>query len=193
LSVRLEFNGPSMSLIRFATARSLFEVFPELADRVTTKPTDEPPVSFLKKLHAGGRFDEAVSFCAFLLPRRESVWWGCGSVRSFLRDSFPAQPAALIAAETWVSAPDDQNRRTALEAGSCSDDDSPLTWLARAAGWSGGMLSSHPKGQVPVPHYMTPRAVRIAILLGAARATADREAIQRDCIASGVRIAETGI
>lgn len=185
--------APSMSPIRFATARSLFDAFPELADRLTAQPTDEPPVSFLKKLHAGSGFDEAVSFCAFLLPRRESVWWGCGSLRSFLRDSFPAQPAGLIAAETWVSAPDDQHRRTALETGSSSDDADPLIWLARAAGWSGGLLSSHPKGQVPVPHYMTPRAVRIAVLLGAARVTTDREAIQRDCIASGIRIAETGI
>lgn len=181
------------SLIRFATARSLFEAFPELATRVTAEPTDEPPVSFLKKLQARTKFGEAVSFCAFLLPRRESVWWGCGSVRSFLRDAFPAQPAGLIAAEAWVSAPDDQHRRAALEAGNCSDDANPLTWLARAAGWSGGTLSSHPKGQVPVPQYMTPRAVRIAILLGAAQATTDREAIHRDCIASGIRIAETGI
>jgi hypothetical protein len=36
---------------------------------------------------------------------------------------------------------------------------SPLTWLALAAGWSGGPLSAHPKALPPVPPYLTARPV----------------------------------
>src|SRR6188472_2995103 len=154
-----------MSRVRFTTARSVFETFPELANKSGVAATDDPPIVFLNNLSAQERFDGAVAFCAHLLPRREAVWWGCGSVRSVLGDVTQYGVAGLVAAEAWVHEPTDKNR------------------LALGAGWSGGMLSTVSNPPVPVPHYLTARAIRIAILVGAGRlGAAERPERMRACI-----------
>lgn len=180
-----------MSRLRYTTARLLFETFPELGSKSATAPTDDPPVIFLQRLAGQEKFEDAVAFCAHLLPRREAVWWGCGSVRSFLGDTLQGQFAGLVAAETWVHEPSDENRLLALRIGTQSDHSDPLAWLARAAGWSGGMLSSVPNPPVPVPPYLTARAVRIAILLSARQIRSPERAERMlACIAEGLKLAE---
>jgi len=180
-----------MSRVRFTTARSVFETFPELASKSGVAATDDPPIVFLNNLSAQERFDGAVAFCAHLLPRREAVWWGCGSVRSVLGDVTQYGVAGLVAAEAWVHEPTDKNRLAALQVGTRSDSSDPLTWLALGAGWSGGMLSTVSNPPVPVPHYLTARAIRIAILVGAGRlGSAERPERMRACIAEGIRLAE---
>ena len=123
-----------MSRVRFTTARSVFEAFPELTSKSTVAPTDDPAVVFLKKLSAMQKFGDAVAFCAHLLPRREAVWWGCESVRSFLHDALQSQVVGLVAAETWVQQPNDENRLRALQIGTRGDNSDSLTWLALGAG-----------------------------------------------------------
>src|SRR5689334_21623522 len=150
-----------MSRVRFTTARSVFETFPELARKSTVAPTDEPAIAFLKNLSTRHKFEDAVGFCAHLLPRREAVWWGCASLRSFLQDIPQPRAAPLLAAETWVQHPTDPNRLRALQIGTGGDDSDCLTWLAFGAGWAGGMLSTPPAPPVPVPQYLTARAIRI--------------------------------
>jgi hypothetical protein len=183
-----------MSRLRFTTARSLFQSFPESAAEFTVTPTDDAPIVFLQSLSAQEKFEDAVTFCAYLLPRREAVWWACGGVRTFLGGSLQGPATCLVAAEAWVHAPDDEHRRAALEAGTEADSNDALTWLALAAGWSGGMLSSHPKAPVPVPPYMTPRAVRIAMLLSARFIkSADRTSAMQTCIMDGMKLANAGL
>jgi uncharacterized protein DUF6931 len=183
-----------MSRVRFATARALYETFPQTVTKLSVGPTDDAPVTFLQHLTAHESLDEAVTFCAYLLPRREAVWWGCGSVRSFLGDVTPGHAPGLDAAETWVRAPSEENRVAALDLGMASNSDDPLTWLALAAGWAGGMLATHPKMSVPVPQYLTSRAVRIATLLAAQRlALPDRAPRIRARIADGIKLAEAGL
>ena len=183
-----------MSKIRFATARSLFQSFPELSTQITVAPGDEEPVSYLRRLSTEDKFEDAVTFCAHLLPRREAVWWGCGSTSAFLGNIVESAAACLKAAEAWVSVPNDQNRRAALDIGTQADQDDPLTWLALAAGWSGGTLGNHPTTQIAVPTYLTARAVRIAILLSAPYLSpAERAVRTRTCITNGIRLAETGL
>jgi hypothetical protein len=183
-----------MSRLRFATARSLFQSFPESAAEFTVTPTDDSPIVFLQGLLAQEKFEDALTFCAYLLPRREAVWWGCGGVRTFLDGSLQSPATCLAAAEAWVHAPDDERRRAALEAGSAADSNDALTWLALAAGWSGGMLSTHPKAPVPVPPYMTPRALRTALLLSARfLKSADRTPAMQTCIADGMKLAHAGL
>jgi hypothetical protein len=182
-----------MSRVRFTTARSVFEAFPELASKSKVAPTDEPAIVFLKNLSAAQRFEDAVAFCAHLLPRREAVWWGCGCLRSFRHDIPQLQVAGLVAAETWVQQPNDENRLRALQAGTRSDNSDSCTWLALGAGWAGGMLSTVPNPAVPVPHYLTARAIRIAILLGARHIpAAERTERTSACIAEGIKLAERG-
>jgi hypothetical protein len=183
-----------MSQNRFVTTLALFETFPRSVTKIAAAPTDESPIMFLKKLSAQNKFEDAITFCAYLLPRREAVWWACGCVRALLGDVSASRAGAMNAAEAWVSDPSDERRRTALEIGTQGDKNDPLSWLALGAGWSGGMLLVHPQFPVTVPPYMTPRAARIAILLSARFIKADQyNARMHACVADGIRLAETGL
>lgn len=178
-----------MNRVRFATIRALGESFPEALQNINAVPTDEHPTAFLRRLAAEGQFEHAVSVCAYLLPRRETVWWGCSSARKLLGGSQVAG-AAVAAAEQWVQEPSEENRRTALEIGSSADSNDPLTWLALAAGWSSGTFAPTP---IPVPSYMTSRAIRVSLLL-CLRGLGQEERPKRlqPCLAEGIRLAETG-
>ena len=39
-----------MTLIRFTTSRDLFEAFPAAKDDIQAKPSDDPPLVFMRKL-----------------------------------------------------------------------------------------------------------------------------------------------
>jgi hypothetical protein len=183
-----------MPQTRFVTTLALFETFPPSVTRIAAEPTDEPPTSFLKKLSAQHKFEDAITFCAYLLPRREAIWWACGCVRALLGDIAASRAGPIIAAEAWVYDPDDEHRRTALEIGKQGDSNDPLSWLALGAGWSGGALLAHPQFLVPVPPYMTPRAARIAILLSARISKPEQyTARMQACIVDGIGLAETGL
>jgi hypothetical protein len=183
-----------MSRVRFATARALYETFPEVSEKIGIAPTDQFPIDFLKGLASKGKLDEAVAFCAYLLPRREAVWWACGCTRASLGEIPRDRGACLLAAEAWVYDPDDEHRKAALEIATQADSNDPLTWLALAAGWSGGVLVTFPSVPVPVPTYMTARAARIAVLLSTAKIGKDQRAARlQACIADGIKLAETGL
>lgn len=179
-----------MSRIRFATVRALHESFPEALANIGADPSDEHPIAFLRRLAAQRQFDHAISICAYLLPRREAVWWGCLSARILLADTLPLDAGSLVAAEAWARQPSEGNRQVALDVGSRSDRNAPLTWLALGAGWSSGNFVPTP---VPVPPFMTARAVRAA-LLTALRGVPVGELPRRlqACVMEGIRIAEEG-
>src|SRR4051812_472127 len=182
-----------MSFVRFATARALFESYPEVEKKIGAAPTDHPPIDFVKALLSSGKLADALTFCAYLLPRREAVWWACASVRR-LQPDIPREDAdGLRAAEAWVAMPDDDHRRAALAIGSGGDTSHPATWLALAAGWSGGVETSG-ASQLPIPAYMTARAARIAVLLSAGKlGSGRRQAGMQSSIVDGIRLAETGL
>jgi hypothetical protein len=180
--------------VRFATTRALFETFPDLRKKIGAEPTDQCPIAFLRRLVSQGKLDAAVAFCAFLLPRREAVWWACGCVRALLDDIWLDEAQGLLAAEAWVHDPNDECRRTALAIGSDGTSGNPVTWLALAAGWSGGLLSAHPKAPRPMPPYLTAYAVRIAVLISAYRLNQDqRVPLLHGCIADAIKLAEEGL
>ena len=182
-----------MSFVRFATARALFESYPEVETKIGVAPTDHPPIDFAKGLLSSGKLADALTFCAYLMPRREAVWWACTSVRTLHPDIQREDPDGLRAAEAWVAAPDEDHRRAALAIGTQGDSSHPATWLALAAGWSGG-VETRGVQQVPIPAYMTARAARIAVFLSAAKVgSGRREAGMQSCIVDGLRLAETGL
>lgn len=182
-----------MSLVRFATAQALFETFPELSQKISAKPGEQFPTKFLQALVAGGQIGDAVTFCAYLLPRREAAWWACRCARASSHNIAEDRAAALLAAEAWVKEPDDARRQAALELGTSGHCDDPLTWVALAAGWAGGFLGSGPHLSIPMPQYMTARATHAAILISALNVNRDqRPAYLQACIADGTKLAENG-
>src|SRR5260370_31400842 len=176
-----------MSRVRFATARALYATLSEVSEQIKVAPTDEFAIEFLKDLVSKCKLDEAVAFCAYLLPRREAVWWACSCARASLGEITQDRSACLLAAEAWVYDPNDARRKAALEIGTASDSNDPLTWLALAAGWSGGVLNTFPRLPVPVPTYMTAPAARIPVLLSVAKLRKDRPSRLQACIADGTR------
>jgi hypothetical protein len=156
-----------MTSPRFATASELIAAFPYARYDVRTPPTDQPPVEFIESLAAAGNFRDAVSCCAYLLPRQEAVWWACQCVRAGKKELTAAEIEALKAAEAWVKTPEEDFRQKALKVGGDEPSDSAAIWACRAAAFSGGIVSNTPKGPVRAQPEATARAVRAAVLIAA--------------------------
>ena len=82
---------------------------------------DKPSLDFLQDATDACNWNGAVSFCAYLLPRRVAVAWGCRSLRRMF-DHFDANDArSLNYVEAWVRQPDEQSRNKALAVGNAND------------------------------------------------------------------------
>ena len=179
-----------MPSLRFPTVSDLYEAFPEARDDVGADPGNEPPLTFLQSLLEQESWDKAVSFCAYLLPRREAVWWGCQSLRRVKAQFPPAELAALDAAEAWVREPEENFRRAALAVGNQNDGALPAVWMALAAGWSGGSILPPEYSAVQAPPHQTARAVRTGILIAMSQLpAAEIPRLIRPCIESGIELA----
>ncbi len=164
-------NGEDLQTvrIRFKTATALFESFPEARDDITAEPSETPTLPFVEGLLAGPVPEEAVTFCAYLLERRDAVWWGGRCLRRSLDILPPGSVALLDVAEAWAREPDEERRLAALAAGHDAADRTPVAWLALAAGWSGGNMMLEAGAYVPAPAHMTARGVNVALLGTVAR------------------------
>ena len=176
--------------LRYTAASQVFEAFPHLWEEIETHPVAEAPLDFARKLLTDGRRFDAVVYCAHMLARRESVWWGCQCVRAIAAGM---TDNALLAAEAWVRDPEEESRRAALEIGNAGNLRVATTWLARAAGHAGGSLS--PEGAFPIaaPPQMTASEVKAAIILAIAKAEPlSQPAWKRACVEAAIRFAGGG-
>ena len=179
-----------MPRLRFETVRDLLEAFPLAEGLIDIEPNDEPSLRFLQALVARGEFDKAVGFCAFLLPRREAVWWGCRTVKTFIPERSAQEEEAIRIAEEWVHEPEDERRVAALELGKRASSKLATTYLALAAGWSGGRLTVGADEAVPVPPHQTAQVVQAAVLIAACRVDMDaRSGVLRRCLEDGISLA----
>jgi len=179
-----------MPRLRFETVSALFEAYPFAGHELAIDPNDEPALEVLKTL-AGDekRLDEAVGLCAYLLPRRDAVWWGCQCVNRLAPPSTEDEQAPLRAAADWVNVSEKEHRLAAFDAGSRGDPRQAGTWLAFAAGFAGPHVPAAGGGWVATERDQTARAVRAAVLIAAARADPERRAeLLRQCIAEGARL-----
>jgi hypothetical protein len=124
--------------------------------------------AYVARLNTAGLFPEAVSVMAHALPKREAVWWACTAVRKAVAP-LPGSPAsdALIAAETWVRRPTEENCRAAHQTAERVGLDSPSTWAAMAAFWSGDNMAPVGAPVVAPGEALTGRAVTGAVTLAA--------------------------
>ncbi|MCJ2033865.1 DUF6931 family protein [Methylobacterium sp. J-068] len=177
-----------MARQRFSTAQEVFDTFPSACDDIRAAPTAEAPMTFLEALRNSGTPEDAVTFLAYALGRREAVWWAAQSVRLLGRIGAGQEDAMLLAAEDWVRDPEDQRRREALRLGMGSDRRLATTWVALAAAWSGGNVAPG-QGAVMATPEMTPKAVRTGILVALATVTARERASRLQlCVDAGLRL-----
>ena len=176
-------------IVFVSTARQVFEAFPIAAADIEIEPKDETPLDFARKLCPGARF-EAIVYLAYLLPRREAVWWGCQCVRAIGGNK---ADDALLAAEAWVRDPDETRRRAALNLGWTRNARLATTWLALAAGQSGGSIAAEDAPHVPAPPQATALDVKAAVILAIAQSPpAGQLAWLSACVEAGIRFAEGG-
>ena len=178
-----------MALLRFAAAREVFEAFPSAHVDIKTAPTDQSPVAYLRDLAKGQTPDDAIAFCAYLLPRREAVWWASQCVRALIGEPTETDETALNAAEEWVREPEDAKRRRALEIGLAANQRAASTWVALAAGWSGGPMIISDYTAPSAPPQLTAQAAFTAIEIALGGRT-DRAGEIARCVERGVRITE---
>jgi hypothetical protein len=131
---------------------------------LTRQPLSEPllprlqPQLTLEQVYAlclaQGLVPDALRVIAAVLPVRESIWWAWVSVRYAMQREDGTPPsaeahAAVSAIEQWIVRPDDENRRTAWQAGRAAGVDTPAGMVAAAVYLSGGSVA--PPGVTPVP------------------------------------------
>jgi hypothetical protein len=176
--------------LRFATVRDLYEAFPTAEEDVGLPPSDEASLPFLQSLVKQESWSAAVSFCAYLLPRREAVWWGCQSVRRLQPQRSPKEAAALDLAEAWVHEPEENRRRQALALGMQGDNRSPTTWMLLGVGWSGGSVMPQQNMMVPPAPQQTALAVRAGVLIALAWIPKpDAAKLAKPCLEDGIKLA----
>ncbi len=179
-----------MTQSRFLTAVDVFDAYPGAAKDIKAKPAAKPPLEYLRGLIASETPEDALSFASYYLPKREAVWWGCQCLRSLLGPSVEGDPG-MRAAEDWVKDPGEQQRRATLDYALQCDREAPVTWLALAAGWSGGSMTASNEHPIPAPPDLAAKSVRAAVLIGLSQASfKDRQQHIKNCVDAAVRLAE---
>ena len=179
-----------MNQVRFSTVHDLFEAYPLARYDVGKAAPDKLSLDFLQEAADAGNWHQAVSFCAYLLPRRVAVAWGCRSLRQMFDHFDGNEGRSLGVAETWVRQPDEQTRNKALAVGNANDPEQPATWLALAAGWSGGSVVPAEFAPVEAKPDQTARAVRAALLIGFCRLPrASQDRVMTTCLEDGIQLA----
>ena len=154
--------------MRFATAGDVLLAYPQMAIGFRSALDETPSLAYLDRLVARAQWGDAIAFLAHLLPRREAVWWAASCVRREPGSFDPPEEALIVAAESWVRDPVDGRRRHALELGETADALRAASWVARAAGWSGGVLIEADGTRIMCQPHMSPAAARGAVLLASA-------------------------
>jgi hypothetical protein len=179
-----------MNQARFSTVQDLFEAFPMAAQEVGKADVGMRSLDFLRSLIERRDWEHAISFCAYLLPRRTAVAWGCRSLRQMAERFDASEDRAINYAEAWVDEPGEATRGKALAIGNINDHNAPATWLALAAGWSGGSVVPPEFDPIETTPEKTARAVRVALFVALSRLPrAGRDRIMTACLEDGIQFA----
>ncbi|WP_208866585.1 DUF6931 family protein [Mesorhizobium sanjuanii] len=176
--------------LRFKTARDLFMACPAVAADMVASPSEQPSIEFCRTLLAGRVPEEAITFCAYLLPERAAVWWAheCLSHLTDLLDSGDHELLALV--HDWVSQPDSPYHGAEVSQAAAMPPTTPAAWIALAAGWHGNGSAT----EAPALSALPPagRAVSAGVLAGLARvALVDRFSVLSAFVEMGIQLAET--
>lgn len=171
--------------LRFNTAHEVYDTFPTVYEDMTASPTGDPPLRFLEGLSRSETPEEAITFCAYMLPRREAVWWAHQCVTYNGAELSQEERDLVTVAESWVREPDEDHRRSALVAGMNARIKTPGAWVALAAGWSGGSMAMDAEYPVPAPAHLTAKASNAAVLGALARVDVGRRSETLKAYVSG--------
>jgi hypothetical protein len=136
---------------------------------------EHTPRQFLELLIGKELFLDAVRFLSHALPKREAIGWGCLCVRHSLGTQDASKISeSHVAAERWVSSPDEENRRAAKVAADKEGLESPSACLAMATFFSGGSMAPANLAPVAPPDTATPQLVAGAIMMSAVKSQPEK-------------------
>jgi hypothetical protein len=167
----------------------------ELEDQAAALLSEQQtPGEFLQVLIDRQLYADAIRFLSQALPNREATWWACLCARDALtEDSPPAALSALESAEKWVYKPTDQSRSATFALAEKATFNTPASWAAVAAFWSGGNISPYPDAIVNPSPDLNGKAVAGAVMLAAVQGDASGiEARYQKFIRQGIDIARGG-
>lgn len=143
-----------------------FELVGDNADQYVV-PETAPEVS-IERLASAGLYLDAIKLLAHGLPKRIAVWWACLATRSVQKpDADQANMAALLAAETWVKNPTEENRLRCKALGEATKYDTAASWAATSAAWCAGSMAKEGEPEVAPPEHLYAHAVAGSISLAA--------------------------
>lgn len=118
---------------------------------VLESPASASPEQVLLELESKEAWIDILNLLAVLLPPRERVWWACLAARDYIGPKSPKDPLPLVASETWVFEPNDENRMAARNALDNAYVDDDTTHCANAVIFSDGTLGPGDLSQHPAP------------------------------------------
>lgn len=134
----------------------------------TIAQVDQDGPAFVEALVHAEEYPAALSFLAYLLPKREAIWWAWTCARRGLPpEPAPEVQAALDATERWIVQPSDANRRAAFELAESADLGTPAGCTALAVFFTGGSIAPVGSPDVPAPEGAAARAIAGSITLAA--------------------------
>lgn len=150
--------------IRNISADGVFAAVPGMEENVKTAPSGQASLDFMKELAQGETPEEAISFAAYLLQPRLSVWWGHECLRSIPDLMTENDVQMLELAAGWVAEPSEDRRYHVMALTEDLKDAGPGGWVATGAAWSGGSLAPQGSEPVPAPAVLCGRAVQAGVL-----------------------------
>jgi predicted component of type VI protein secretion system len=141
----------------------------EFAEEVTKPAASVSSADeLIDQLAEEGKFLDALRLRAYLLTKREAVWWGCKSVTEEVDEPLPAvQAAALEAACAWAEDPDESSRRLAEQRAATAKYSGVGATLALSAFWSDGSIAPEGNPEVRPDDRLTSQGVAAALISAA--------------------------
>ncbi len=177
--------------VEAASAREILEQYDASEAALELDAEGTTPSAFLDSLFRARLFEDAITFLAYALPKREAVWWGLSCARDATpSDAPPEQFEALTSVESWLEAPDDERRREAFTFAEKATYGAPAGCIALAAFFSEGSLAPADCPPVPVGEEFCARTVAAAVLLSSLQVSPDESpALAKDYAERGIETA----
>ncbi|KAA0256541.1 hypothetical protein FBQ97_09505 [Acidobacteria bacterium ACD] len=153
---------------------------------------DIPARDYVDRLVAEHHYNDAVTFVAHWLPKRDGVFWACLATRQSMGEETPRKErAALEAAERWLEKLDEPSRRACEAAAQALDHTGAAAMAANAAFWTGGSLAPPDLPAVPPQEFMSAKGVAASVLAaGTVPGRGNVVKRLRELIALGVEIVD---
>ena len=153
----------------------------ELGEVIRESPSNgEHVTEFTHRLLSSDEPTDGLKFMAYALPKRLGVWWAVKCIQS--EDGLATEPDAelLEVVSEWVAAPDEKERRKAMQLAEKMGMKTPAAWAAAAAFWSHGSISAEGQPEIPAQDNMTGKAVAGAATLASVVQSPERAPERRE-------------